>query len=58
MVGLWALGHFGGPAEVRATRDSKPYHGYDRNKRLGGAPFVAMMQTTDLWKRDNLTGIG
>jgi hypothetical protein len=37
---------------------SKPSRLYGRDKRLGRPPFVAMMQTTDLRKRDNLAGSG
>ena len=36
----------------------KPLRFYGRAKRLGRAPFVAMVQATDLRERDNFAGSG
>ena len=29
-----------------------------RDERLGGKPFVTMMEASDLWERDDLAGLG
>ena len=29
-----------------------------RDERLSGKPFVTMMETSDLWERDDLAGLG
>jgi hypothetical protein len=55
MVGLRVPVRSSLPA-VETRHEAKSFHTYGRNMKLSRTPFVAMMQTTDLWERDNLAG--
>jgi hypothetical protein len=55
-MGSIAFGGHGCRTEQPSTPESSQL--YSHHERLGRTSFVAMMEATDLWERDNLAGSG